>query len=258
MESQLYYFGHGERRYDEQPVRVYPRPYWEFQAVIGGRIAPVYAGGPGAFRKRSLWAFEPECRHGWTGLEGEVSEVVVFHLPPPDALLQREVRQAGGALRVSLTDADIRWLAGQRDCLQEDWLRPNEQTALRVGHLLSGLSLLILERSGFRPVPLSGGLDRERVEKALYWYRQNIGRNPGVPEVARAVGVSAVHLRRLFRKINYLSPKTAFQEIRLEHARELLADPRTTVEAVAAEFGFSDASSFTRAYRRQFGHPPRR
>jgi AraC-like DNA-binding protein len=254
----LYYFGRGERRYAEQPVRVYPRPYWEFQAVIRGRIGPVYDGGPGAYRERSLWIFEPECRHGWTGPEGEVSEVIVFHLPPPDSLLQREVRRAGGNLLVSLSEADIRWLAGQRDCIQEDWLRPNEQTALRVGHLLSGLSLMVLERSGFRPVPLAEGLDRERVEKALYWYRQNLGQHPGVPDVARAVGVSSVHLRRIFRKIMNRSPKTAFQEIRMEQARELLEDRRLTVEAVAAEFGFSDASSFTRAYRRQFGHAPRR
>jgi transcriptional regulator GlxA family with amidase domain len=96
------------------------------------------------------------------------------------------------------------------------------------------------------------------VEKAVYWYRQNLGQHPGVPDVARAVGVSEVHLRRIFRKIMNLSPKTAFQEIRMEQARELLEDRRLTVEAVAAEFGFSDASSFTRAFRRQFGHAPRR
>ena len=258
MDNRLYYFGSGTRRYDRYPVRVYSRPYWEFQAVVGGRIAPSFDGGPGTFRESTLWVFEPDCRHGWTGPEGEAAEIIVFHLPVPDSLLRSAVSRAGGAMRIQLTREDVFWLMHQRDRLKRDWMRPNEQTGLRVEHLLSGLALMILERSGHRPIPVSRDLDRERVEKALYWYQQNLGQHPGVPEVARAVGVSAVHLRRLFRKELRLSPKAAMQEIRLQQSQELLADPRMTVEAVAAEFGFSDASSFTRAYRRYTGHPPRR
>lgn len=258
MNPGIYYFGSGTRDYGRHPVRVYPRPYWEFQAVIGGRIGPVYDGGSGELRESSLWVFEPGYRHGWTGGEGEQADVIVFHLPPPESLLRQGVAASGGKLRVDLAKADIAWLLDQRDGLSGDWVRPTEMTPLRVAHLLSGLSLMVLERSGYQPSTLAGGLEQERVEKALYWYRQNLGQHPAVPEVARAVGVSAVHLRRLFQKERRQSPKAAFQAIRLEQARELLTDPALTVEAVAAEFGFSDASSFTRAYRRQYGHPPRR
>jgi AraC-like DNA-binding protein len=45
---------------------------------------------------------------------------------------------------------------------------------------------------------------------------------------------------------------------RLERAATLLADPgsRTTVTEVAASVGFDGPSSFSRAFRREFGRSP--
>jgi AraC-like DNA-binding protein len=234
------------------------RPFWEFQAVTRGRIAPTLAGGSAAVRERSLWVFEAGYPHGWTSAPDEVAEILVFHLPAPAEVLQRAVSRRGGWLRVGLKEADLEWLEAEREEFQADWIRPTELTPLKVTRLMVGLSLMCLDRLGWEPRPVGRGLDAERVEKALYWYRQNLGRNPGVEEVARAVGVSAVHLRRIFRKERSRGPKAAFQAIRMEEARNLLGEPGSTVEAVAGRLQFSDASSFTRAYRAHFGKAPRR
>lgn len=258
MEPRLYYLNSGTRRYGEQAVRAYGRPYWEFQAVLRGRIAVLRPEGPGSPVGPALWVFEQGNVHGWTAPAGEEAEIIVFHLSPPDRLLQREVRRRGGELMIPLEAADITWLEGQGERLTADWIKPTESSFLKVSHLLSGLSLMILGRSGYSPEPPGPGIDRERVEKALYWYGQNLDHQPGVEAVARAVGISAVHLRRLFARELGRPPKRAFQAIRMEAGRALLEDPRLTVEAVAVRLNFADASSFTRAYRREFGQPPRR
>jgi AraC-like DNA-binding protein len=75
--------------------------------------------------------------------------------------------------------------------------------------------------------------------------------------VARRCHLSVRSLHRLFAD----APHTLAGHIRrrrLERAREeLLADPARAVASIAAEFCFSDASVFARAFRDEYGHSPR-
>jgi AraC-like DNA-binding protein len=256
--QRVYYLNAGRRRYDRHPIAPYRRDYWEFQAVLRGRIGAVTVDAATDWGSRSLWVFAPDCSHGWTGQPGREATILVFHLPRPDALLVAEAGRRGGMIRIALSRADGAWLEQQHADLRQDYRQPNESSALKVAHLLSGLAILLLRGCGYQPRADFEQVDRERVERARYWYRQNLEQNPGVEQVARAVGVSGVHLRRLFARVAGESPKRAFQAIRMEQARAVLQSPHVTVDAVAARFGFADASSFTRAFRAQFGHPPRR
>lgn len=257
MRAGLHYLARGQRRYDRTPVRIYARPYWEFQAVLRGRIGLRTEAGAG-HAGASLWILPAGFPHGWTSDRAEPAEVVVFHLDPPDRVLSDLVERHGGNLRIPLGRREVEWLRGQTESLLPDWKRETESTATKVLHLVTGISLMVQEKLAYRPCASRRDLDRDRVEKALYWYRQGIGQNPTIEEAARAVGVSPVHLRRLFQKVRGESPKRAFQTLRLEQARLLLADPQRTVEAVAEELDFSDASSLTRAYKAFYGVPPRR
>ena len=257
MDPEIYYMNSGDRRYGTAPVHLTQRHYWEFQAVLSGRIAPVTATGAHPLASRRLWIFENRHHHGWTGDGERAAEILVYHLPAPDSVLQRLVKGNGGMLSVPLTRADMNWLRRGHRQLAGDWTRPTELTHLKITRLLAGLTLLALERSGYQARPMARNLDAERVERALYWYRQNLYQHPGVSEVAGAVGMSEVHLRRLFNAVRKESPKQAFQRIRMEQIRAALRDPNLTVEGAAAAFGFADASSLTRAYRQHFGQTPR-
>jgi transcriptional regulator GlxA family with amidase domain len=115
----------------------------------------------------------------------------------------------------------------------------------------------VLTAIQFNPQPLRHNAEADRIERALYWFRQNLHVHPGVAQVAAAIGVSEVHLRRLFHKVLQTSPKNALQAIRMERAQEILADTATTVDAAAHMLGFADASSLARAYRQHFGQSPR-
>jgi hypothetical protein len=61
------YLNHGERDYAANPIPVHPRGLWEFQAVVRGRCAPVFAEAREQLAERTLWAFPPGSSHGWTG-----------------------------------------------------------------------------------------------------------------------------------------------------------------------------------------------
>jgi transcriptional regulator GlxA family with amidase domain len=141
--------------------------------------------------------------------------------------------------------------------LAEEWKHPNVATHLKVARLLTGLQLRVLTAIHFKPQPLRQNTEADRIERALYWFRQNLHVHPGVAQVAAAIGVSEVHLRRLFHKVLQTSPKNALQAIRMERAQEILADTATTVDAAAHMLGFADASSLARAYRQHFGQSPR-
>ncbi|OHV09737.1 GlxA family transcriptional regulator [Kushneria phosphatilytica] len=76
-------------------------------------------------------------------------------------------------------------------------------------------------------------------------------------ELAEQVGLSARQLQRLFAHQLDSTPAQWYLTLRLARARTLLQDTDMTVIAVALSCGFSSSSSFSRAYRRHFGHPPR-
>ncbi len=68
----------------------------------------------------------------------------------------------------------------------------------------------------------------------------------------------SMHSRTLDRRLNAFG--TSFQKlvdaVRYEIATQMLADTAMTVSQLAASLGYSDASAFTRAFRRWSGTPP--
>lgn len=81
-----------------------------------------------------------------------------------------------------------------------------------------------------------------------------------VEHVARSVGVSAGHLQQLYRAATNLSIAQSILDRRLANCRKELADPslaEESITSIAFRWGFSESSSFSRAFRRIFGVSPR-
>jgi len=73
--------------------------------------------------------------------------------------------------------------------------------------------------------------------------------NPAFPQVARAVGVSSVHLRRLFHEVLQASPTQIMDQLRFQRAMQLMSDSSMKLEVVGYRCGFGSASVFSRAFR---------
>lgn len=74
--------------------------------------------------------------------------------------------------------------------------------------------------------------------------------------LAKEVGLSPGHVRRVFRKAKGVSLRDYIQGRRLDRARQLL-EQGVRVTDVAYECGYADVSSFSRAFRRDAGIGPR-
>jgi transcriptional regulator GlxA family with amidase domain len=75
--------------------------------------------------------------------------------------------------------------------------------------------------------------------------------------LAKAVGISARHLQRLFLSQLGTTLERHLFAIRLDHARQLLRQSTLPVLDVAFASGFVSASHFSRVYKVQFGISPR-
>jgi AraC-like DNA-binding protein len=77
-----------------------------------------------------------------------------------------------------------------------------------------------------------------------------------VHEHARRVGLSQSALRRAIRRSEGCSPKEYILRVRLNRAKELLADSDLTIAEIARKVGHDDPAYFTRMFTRRTGMAP--
>jgi transcriptional regulator GlxA family with amidase domain len=77
-----------------------------------------------------------------------------------------------------------------------------------------------------------------------------------LPQLARRAALSERHLRRLFSAQTGTTPARFTERVRVEAARELLAETATPVETVASHCGFGSAETMRRAFLRVLGVGP--
>jgi AraC family transcriptional regulator, transcriptional activator of the genes for pyochelin and ferripyochelin receptors len=99
--------------------------------------------------------------------------------------------------------------------------------------------------------------DVERIHHAKTILTENLTHPPSIVELAQQVGVNDYKLKQGFRQVFQTTPFGYLRAQRLELARQLLSDTELSVEEVAIAVGYQSRSSFTAAFRRQFGTSPK-
>jgi AraC family transcriptional regulator len=74
--------------------------------------------------------------------------------------------------------------------------------------------------------------------------------------IAQESGYSRVHFMRMFRAATGRNPHNYLLNIRMERARDLLANPALSLTEIALDCGFSSHSHMTRAFRQFLGVTP--
>jgi len=79
-----------------------------------------------------------------------------------------------------------------------------------------------------------------------------------VSDIVRFAGVSPQYLSSPFIRTTGRTTRQNLIAIRLNHARELLEDPRYLVKDVAVFTGWRSQFYFSNSYRKAFGIPPQK
>jgi AraC-like DNA-binding protein len=95
----------------------------------------------------------------------------------------------------------------------------------------------------------------ERMADVLEYMEKRLGDRLSVSEMARRYGLSRSKFHERFKRKNGLSPAEYLMRRRVEHARHLLAGPRSITD-IAYELGFSSSQYFSHVFRKYTGQPP--
>lgn len=104
--------------------------------------------------------------------------------------------------------------------------------------------------------PATRRVQYQRLERARTLLHDTPGRSVELAELAAAAGISPFQCARNFKLAFGAAPSTYHRRLRLQMAREALRTGAGNCLDVAHRFGFADASSFSRAFRREFGCAP--
>jgi len=94
------------------------------------------------------------------------------------------------------------------------------------------------------------------VTRAQAWLDANMSREVTITALADAMSISERSLARRFKTATGKSPLAYLQSSRLNAARALLETGDMSVQSIAHQVGYSDASSFTRLFGRHLGLSP--
>lgn len=83
--------------------------------------------------------------------------------------------------------------------------------------------------------------DFHRMTQAIAFLNEKATEQPGLKEVAAAIGLSPSHCQRLFQRYTGISPKRFLQQLTLSHAKRLLREECSVLEA-SLETGLSSPS----------------
>src|SRR5579883_1417435 len=78
----------------------------------------------------------------------------------------------------------------------------------------------------------------ERIEKVIRYIDEHRGEQPALGTLARVAGLSPFHFHRLFSRWAGVTPKDFLKRLTHEHAKALLAESRSALDA-ALEAGLS-------------------
>ena len=74
--------------------------------------------------------------------------------------------------------------------------------------------------------------------------------------LAEQFNVSRSYLYRIFRESYGVTPSDQLEQIRMEHAKKLLAETELSVTDIASACGYNSSNTFYKAYKKRFGCTP--
>jgi AraC-like DNA-binding protein/ligand-binding sensor protein len=94
------------------------------------------------------------------------------------------------------------------------------------------------------------------VAEMAKYIQSNYKKNLTLDEIAEHVYLSTSYASRVFKKVQGVSIVEYISQVRIEKAKQLLANPHYQIEEIAENVGYADAGYFTKVFRKYEGVTP--
>lgn len=102
----------------------------------------------------------------------------------------------------------------------------------------------------------TAGLAPRQIRAVRSFVEDNLSGTISLTSLADAAGVSPFHFLRAFKQSQGVTPGRYVLERRIERAKQMLQDSKSSIGEVAVSVGFAHPSHFSRAFRRATGLAP--
>jgi AraC family transcriptional regulator len=188
-----------------------------------------------------------------------VSEVLIFAMRPSlmeTVKLEMDRRPTEEArARTGFCDAGLRQLITLLSAEAAQGGPFGRLYADSLAHAIATRLLLSNEKSSPRPRFEGCALPGHLVQRVIERMR-DLNTDLDLPTLAAETGYSPRHFIRMFHAATGQTPHRYLIQLRLEHAKKLLRQSRTSLIDVAAACGFSSHGHLTHAFRRVLGVTP--
>lgn len=232
--------------------------FYELMLVTGGAGRHHLNGATLRLLPGSFCLLSPSDFHEVAPLPGQVLEFwnIIF----TDALLRDAVSELlfdqASAYHVEVGNVAYQRIAA--DC-ERLWDETNER---HVGHQIAAQAtldrlLIALRRTTPNHVPTQSVPAPEPVRRALHFIQRHFREPLTLGDVARQARLSPAYFSDSFRRATGQTFQLYVQQQRLQFACSLLAASDLPISEVCHAAGFNSFSHFVRAFKQQFGVPPR-
>jgi AraC-like DNA-binding protein len=231
-------------------------PYYSLHAVLRGELLVTYRGNQVLLHAGDLFcmypheAYEYQIHPGTAGLQ---LSWLAFKGQLADAQLQQTLLSAqypfirkGASRELISTMHSLRGLISQQQA---------EQSLLITSKLLLFLHALV-EAANQQPAA-------DRPEQPLWLTRSKLymdihfAEGITIEQVSDWLDLSRSHFSKSFHRHTGISPNHYLQALRMEEAKKRLAETSYSITEIAHSLGYADLFTFTRAFVRYYGLPPR-
>jgi len=182
--------------------------------------------------------------------------MVQIYLDPRRGALHPEIDLREIAPRLAATDPGLLATARKfESALNEP--KPHGRLYGETLGLLMAIELLRWQRGNgdFRR-PVRGGLSPHQYNRVTGYIRDHLADEIGLVELAALVDLTPWHFCRAFKQTAGLPPHRWIVALRIERAKELLADPGFSVTEAGLAVGFAGSTQFARSFRAVVGMSP--
>jgi AraC-like DNA-binding protein len=123
--------------------------------------------------------------------------------------------------------------------------------------LWHGLLTVCSDRGEDAPVAGLSNTESEKIDRAKELILQSFPEVPPLAKIASEIKLSAWKLNRGFKAIHGMTASHFVLELRMQRARELLAEEQHSIRDVAIEVGYDYLTNFSKAFKRHSGLSPR-